>query len=413
MAEVGGVREYKRIRRFLGYIYLYGFFSREDFARKGIGSVKDYDYGAKLIRSIFPDSEDTALWQAGKKYLRIQREYARSGENRMTDSYLLHTLDERRELPELLVILSTLTKRSCSLDELCRAVELRCMEETSKYSTVRRRVRELLQYGYVSREKNRFALASDGFCGLSDGELEDLYRYVRFAAGITYPRTAGSFLRRTLEREMLRRGQSQPEEAPILLRHSVNFNVLDEELVYQLLDIIRERRRAVLKIGRCSTVVLPVALRIDTRLGRWYLLAMGERPVMCRVSSIQELKADSGVLEEDWKKAEENVLQVFACSGCSGAFPEEGPILVEAELHFHNAPGMRAQFGRELRIGKIVTRDCGEYYQAWVNDPMELLPWLRSYAPWLRVLPGKHDLPARLREDLVQMLGDLDREAHG
>ena len=66
MAEVGGVREYQRIRRFLGHIYLYGFFSREGFARAGIGSVKDYDYGAKLIRSIFPDSEDAALWKDGK-----------------------------------------------------------------------------------------------------------------------------------------------------------------------------------------------------------------------------------------------------------------------------------------------------------------------------------------------------------
>lgn len=55
MPEVGGVREYDRIRRFLSRIYLYGFFSREDFARAGIGSAKDYDYGMKLIRAIFPE----------------------------------------------------------------------------------------------------------------------------------------------------------------------------------------------------------------------------------------------------------------------------------------------------------------------------------------------------------------------
>ena len=80
MAEIDGVREYDRIRRFLGRIYLYGFFSREDFARQGgAGGKKDYDYGAKLIRAIFPDSEEAALWHEGKKYLRIQREYARSG----------------------------------------------------------------------------------------------------------------------------------------------------------------------------------------------------------------------------------------------------------------------------------------------------------------------------------------------
>ena len=65
MPELGAVRDYNRIRRFLSHIYLYGFFSREDFARSGIGSAKDYDYGMKLIRAIFPDSDQAALWRTG------------------------------------------------------------------------------------------------------------------------------------------------------------------------------------------------------------------------------------------------------------------------------------------------------------------------------------------------------------
>ena len=71
MPEMGGVRDYNRIRRFLSHIYLYGFFSREDFARSGIGSAKDYDYGMKLIRAIFPDSDQAALWRDGRKYPRF------------------------------------------------------------------------------------------------------------------------------------------------------------------------------------------------------------------------------------------------------------------------------------------------------------------------------------------------------
>ena len=73
MPEMGGVRDYNRIRRFLSHIYLYGFFSREDFARSGIGSAKDYDYGMKLIRAIFPDSDQAALWRDGRKYPRFVR----------------------------------------------------------------------------------------------------------------------------------------------------------------------------------------------------------------------------------------------------------------------------------------------------------------------------------------------------
>ena len=74
MTSPGGVREYNRIRRYLEHIYLYGFFSREDFAQAKIGGVKDYDYGMKLLRSLYPETEDAAVWKDGRKYLRIQRD---------------------------------------------------------------------------------------------------------------------------------------------------------------------------------------------------------------------------------------------------------------------------------------------------------------------------------------------------
>ena len=72
---------------------------------------------------------------------------------------------------------------------------------------------------------------------------------------------------------------------------------------------------------------------------------------------------------------------------------------------------MRVQFARELRIGSIIVRDGKEYYQAEINDPLELMPLLRSFSPWLRILPGRHDLDVRLREDLRQMRVSLEQGA--
>ena len=157
--------------------------------------------------------------------------------------------------------------------------------------------------------------------------------------------------------------------------------------------------------------MLPVALRIDTRLGRWYLLAMEEAPVIYRVSLIQSIKPGTVTAETDWRAAKATVLRAFAHAGCSGAVPAEGPVLVEAELRFQNVPGMRVQFARELRIGSIIVRDGKEYYQAEINDPLELMPLLRSFSPWLRILPGHHDLDVRLREDLRQMRASLEQGA--
>lgn len=414
MAGVDGVREYNRIRRFLGRIYLYGFFSREDFARAKVGNVKDYDYGAKLIRAIFPDSGDAALWQDGKKYLRIQRRYARSGENRMTDSYMLHTMDEREELPELLYILSGLRSGPKTLDELCSLVELHCGDEgASKYPTVRRRVLDLVKYGYVCKKGKRFSLVPDLLEHLDDRELTQLWEYVRFSGGVTYPRTAASFLRRTLEREMLRRGLGVTAEPSLRLRHSVSANVFDEEMVYRLLSVIHSHRMAELETDDGRTSVLPIALRADVRLGRWYVLTMETRPTLRRVSTILSVKAGDQVSEETWQEAEETVLAAFARTGCSGALSFGKPVTVEAKLEFGDYTGMRNQFARELPTGQIVTREDGEYFVALVNDPGELRPLLRAFSPWLRVLPGCHGLDKKLREDLLAMKDALEgREDH-
>ena len=412
MPEVGGVREYNRIRRFLSYIYLYGFFSREDFARSGIGSVKDYDYGMKLIRTMFPDSEEAAIWRDGRKYPRFARTYTGSGENRMADSYLLHTLDSQEDLPELLGILSDLAEGPHTLEELRRMAETRCdSEEADKYAMVRRRVLELVEYGYVLKSGRQFSLAPDWLRGLADGELRQLLSFVRFAAGTTYPRVAGTFLRRSVERELRRRGQEMPPTA-LLLRHSVNANVFDEDIVGQLREAIAARCAAVLTMDTGSVTVLPTALRVDTRLGRWYLLSMEDGgPQIRRVSVIRSVKKAAPVPQEQWQAAEEAVAARFAATGCSGARPWGTPVRVEARLDFSGAPGMRSQFARELRMGRIVRREDGEYYEADVNDPLELLPLLRSFSPWLRVMPGCHGLDRRLREDLLQMCRAAEEDA--
>ena len=404
MPEMGGVRDYNRIRRFLSHIYLYGFFSREDFARSGIGSAKDYDYGMKLIRAIFPDSEQAALWRDGRKYPRFVRTYEGSGENRMTDSYLLHALDTETDLPELLILLAALAASPRTLEQLRRSAELHCDDEESDcYSRVRRRVLELEQYGYLQKGGRTFALAHDWLRQMENEELEALVQFVRFAAGTAYPRVAASFLRRSAEREMHRRGLPLPAQS-LLLRHNVSACVFDEDIVWQLQELIAARRGAVITMGRGSVECLPIALRIDMRLGRWYVLSMEQRgPVIRRVSGIRSVKPAPAVPPEQWEEARQAVTARFARCGCSGAMPAGEPVLVRARLNFSSAPGLQNQFAREIRLGRIVEREDGIYYEAEVNDPLELLPLLRSYAPWLQVLPGAHTLDQRLREDLVLM----------
>lgn len=410
-----GVREYGRIRRYLECIYLYGFFSREDFAQAGVGSVKDYDYGTKLIRSIFPETEDEAVWQNGRKYLRFQREYAKSGDVRIADSYLLAVMDVEDELPALMGILSAISEKPQNIDDICLYTAIHTQVENAlNYHTVRRWLLDLVDYGYAEKNGRLYRIKTNFLQALSGDELMDLYEYVSFIAGVTYPRVAGSFLKRTLEREFSRRAKSVPEHSRFLLRHSVKRSVFDEELVYQIMENIVQKHPIELRLENEKVVVQPVALRADTRLGRWYLLCMTEKgPWMLRISAIKSVKSAGSrdrVDEAAWEQGSLACKAAFAYAGCSGALPQAAAQIVRAKLNFENAPGMRNQFERELRFGEVVEREDGVYYQAKINDPIELTAYLRSFSPWLKILPGEYPLDERVRSDLENMRAYLKND---
>lgn len=82
-------------------------------------------------------------------------------------------------------------------------------------------------------------------------------QFVRFAAGTAYPRVAASFLRRSVEWEMHRRGLALPAQS-LLLRHNVSACVFDEDIVWQLQELIAARRGAVITMGRGVSSACPL-----------------------------------------------------------------------------------------------------------------------------------------------------------
>ena len=155
MGKISGSIKYESIRRYLEQIYLYGFFSREGWIE--IGKEKDYDKMMAMVREIYPELDDDAIWRDRKKYLRFQRDYAQSGTNRLTDTYMLHAMDEKEELPELLRILSFVMEAPRTLQDISKWLEtFEPAESRDMYALARRRTQELEKYGYLKREKSNY-----------------------------------------------------------------------------------------------------------------------------------------------------------------------------------------------------------------------------------------------------------------
>lgn len=402
MAAKNGVRMYQRIRRYINKIYLYGFITRKDFAQMHGGSPKDYDVGVKLIKELYTEEGFNQV----RGLQSVSRHYFTSGDDRLADSYLFCQLDPQ-DMAEYLHLLNIARINPGNANHYAQLLQLRPIPERS-VGTVYNRMLCLQNHGCLRLQGGTYSLTRDGMDALTDDQLRELYEYVRFCARTTYPRVVAGALRRTLSRKLSARGIRPDSEMPFLLRHNANFHVLDEELVYLLRGCMRNR----LWVRFDERLRLPLVLRVDTQMGRWYALCADEvgNAVIERLTNIEVLSPEEKAeAPEKWAQLQEKVKSAYSHTLFSGN--NQKCVAVCAKLEFEENPGLRNQFLREIRIGKIVQRDGGEYYEAWISDPQELKPLLRAYGAYLRVLPGDHGLHSELREQYAQMLTDLEEDA--
>lgn len=405
-----GFQDYERVRRYAEHIYLYGFLGRKDFDEIVGGSAKDFDTVLPFLKAIFPKDSENGLY--GHKLKQIRRRYASSGENRMTRAYMLHSINIETYLLQYLTLLSALRQGQQKLQALDLATwNLPGARDSDTYANAIRRLGELKDYGCMQEKLpvGQYALQPDTY---SDEQVQQLHAYVCFAAEVTYPRVPGSFLRRTLERELYRRGLTPTGGSPFILRHNTSHNVFEEEIVFLLLDAIAEKRWVQINQRR----YLPVQLRPECRYGRWYVvlvewykeqLSPSIRP-LSRVTYMVVLEQEQdGAL---WQQAKQTAARAYEHSLYSGRKAEK-PVMVEIRLCFGEQRGLKNQFVREIRKGQIVPKSDGTYYQVMINDPTELQPLLRAYSPWLQILPGDHDLNETLCNSLSDMHGALTAES--
>ena len=403
-----GVKRYQMIRDYLSLIYLYGFFSREDFQKLIPKKTASYDICIKYIKDIYPELLD-GQFRGRKKYLAVDRTKLPEDEDRLGNTYFLSTLADD-ELSEVLHILAELALQPSRAADMAYL-----LDENASPSTLRRWINALADFGYLEQDaSHRFSVRESFLRRLTDDELTDLYRYVRFCGSVTYPRVPARFLLRTIEREYLKRGLPLPWRSLFLFRNNPNHNVLEEDYVFTLLDAIRRKRTVEITVSRrgreARFSAIPICLRIDRRLGRWYLLSMERQPAIRRLSFIREIALLDQCEPRMWEQAKEAVDKAFEHSRFSDLIPASGPTALRMRLHFEQ-PGLERQFLRELRGGEIITEDDQRVYCDIINDPIELVPLLRSYSPWIEPENPEGAAEQRIREGLLRMKQQLCGEA--
>ena len=201
--ETHSVKRYDRIRKYLSLIYLYGYFSREDFEKLLPQGKNDYDFCLRIIKDVYPELHE-GRFQEKRKLMAVDKRSGPEDEDRIASTYFLSSLSDE-ELVSVLLLLQGLHRTRKRVGDAALA------QYEKSDSTARRRLNELVDFGFLDRDaQKQYSVHPDLFSrfNLTDEELLDLYRFVRFCDNVVSPRVPARFLLRTLERAFLRRGLS-------------------------------------------------------------------------------------------------------------------------------------------------------------------------------------------------------------
>ncbi len=430
-----GCDDFQRLRGYLDKIYFFGCFSRKMMADLEGFSMSHGDHARDLLDNVLPIKENIENDKKGEKSFSIKRSYETSGQLPLQDVYTLTPFFNDDVLEAYFTILSKISQKP----DGCRFYQ---EEFNIDKRTVKEKLNELSAYGYIEKQGDKYrASYYDLFEDLSLEEFQSLYDLVQFSSLIAYPRVAGGFLLRTIEREANRRGYELNTKSPYIMRHTPARNILDEVLVYQLLSAIKNKKWVCvdIKINNQSdfekNAILPMELRVDGRLGRWYCVFAcvddysGEKELCVKTLNLSRIKNVTQLTDKQaqtnwcdlwdlvdysgdnqiiWKKVKEKITKKMEHNLFSTYM--KTPSEIKATFDFEDYEEKNRFLNELSRYNPLIEREEGKTVEINVTtgDNSELVPLFRAYSPYLVKISGDYGFVHKLKEKLSDILDKIE-----
>ena len=389
------IKDFNRIRAYLRSFYVYGFRHREEYTQK---SARSYDNERRRVESWLGDYMSFGKDEKGRRVF-LAVDSRAIPENPLYRAFRTKSFTDRDITLHfhLLDILKSAGGLSISgvMDKLTDMLSAFASDELPDEATVRRKLKEYAGLGIVDIEKRGretvYKLSEDSI------DLSSWDAATAFFSEVAPLGVIGSFIR---DRMPVKTGCFR-------FKHHYILNALDEEILYELLTAIGEKRMVSFTTRRQRATVLPLKLYIGTQTGRQHLLAWSPengRFLFYRVDLMDTVK--SGERPEVPNDLAEK-LDEF-CSHAWGVAGNKAGNLSHIEMTVsagENEGHIVGRLQREKRCGTVEQVDDTHWkYSADVYDALELLPWLRTFTGRITDLQcTDRRVQTRFREDLEEL----------
>ena len=373
------IKNFEKIRDYMREFYVYGFKNRNEYTGK---STRSYDNERRRMESWLGEYMAFRQNAAGKRVF-LSVDSRNIGRNPLYKAFKAKSFTAG-DITLHFYLLDLLPEEGGYtigevMDHLSEDYYAHFDAELPDESTVRKKLKEYEKLGLICTEKRgREKIYRRCVC---DADLASWRDAVAFFSEEDPLGVIGSYLS----------DRYDDEADHYRFKHHYLLHPLDSEILYELLLAIGEKRKAEvqIKIGEepHTEEVLPMKIYISTQWGRRYLLAYHYRYHRClfyrldHIGSVKTKEIDTAFDPEQYETYRNNLWGVSL-----GETEQLEHIEMTVYVH-EKEPFIVGRLEREKRNGTVEKISRHYYrYSADVYDPMEMMPWIRTFIGRIVVL---------------------------
>ncbi|WP_258049601.1 helix-turn-helix transcriptional regulator [Clostridium weizhouense] len=289
--------------------------------------------------------------------------------------------------------------------------------------TIERKLNELVNsMELVSVKKEgrvkEYYISEDILKELDNEEILNLYNIVDLYKNIIFPNVSGHYFYDTLRDYMEFERNIIPNDNNCFQYKNLHFHpVIEEELILKIMTAIENRNEIRLKINYKTThvkrydnqAIRPFKLRYDIECGRFYVFSFTSTG-RC-VSARLDRKDDVEVLKTrfNYDEYEEKYKLAMEKSFSSVPHNSDAPyeeVEFEVNINSVNEYYIVEKIKGELEECTFEEISNTKYsFKKIVNDSWEMIPWIRKYGGYLRVISPRY-LHRKIKQDWEDMLNN-------
>ena len=391
------IKNFDNIRMYMRDFFVYGFRTREDYAKKGLRS---YDNEKRRIQSYLGDLLSFKQTEIGKKVF-ISLDAKSVSRNPLYKAFKVKSFTSK-DISLYFIVMDILkSKGSYSLTDILNKIDSDYLSYFSNpllfdESTLRKKLKEYEALGLIKSKKSakklEYSLVND------DIEAKDYKDVIRFFTEENILGVIGSYIEDKFENA----------DEYLSFKNRYIMNAYDTEVVFEILRAIKNENKVKIQTFASAKEkeYIPLKLYVSKQGGRNYLMCKGmedNRFYSIRTDYIksvsQGLKAnDFSIIKERFEDISRHIWGVSYSAGR----------LEHLEMDIYVGKGeeyILSRLEREKRCGKVTKLDEETYrFSVDLYDSYELVPWVRTFFGRIKRLKCSNRMVSdQIKFDIVKM----------